>query len=82
MSGILTYLPLCLRRSNWSIPNLKIILDKAEVVPAANQVELHPYVKHSSCPHPLPSSPSCHLSRYNPQHELVKFCQEKKWVPP
>jgi glycerol 2-dehydrogenase (NADP+) len=42
--------------SNVSIEYMKELLNKANVVPAANQVELHPYL---------------------PQHELVKFCQDK-----
>jgi len=42
--------------SNWSIPNLERILASGTVVPAVNQVELHPY---------------------NPQHDVVKFCQDR-----
>ena len=30
--------------SNVSVPWLKLLLEKATVVPAVNQVELHPYV--------------------------------------
>lgn len=30
--------------SNWSIPKLEQLLKTAEVVPHANQVELHPYL--------------------------------------
>lgn len=43
--------------SNFSPQNLDILLKSAEVVPACNQVETHPY---------------------NPDPELLEYCQEKK----
>lgn len=30
--------------SNWSIPKLERLLKSAEITPAANQIELHPYL--------------------------------------
>ncbi|KAJ9476744.1 Glycerol 2-dehydrogenase (NADP(+)) [Pseudozyma hubeiensis] len=46
--------------SNWSIPYLEKLLINAKIVPAVNQVELHPFL---------------------PQHELVKYCQDKGILP-